>query len=91
MFNLLSTVTLQPAIVQTTFIMTCRSTHVLFELVHQFVPLPLEGHHLLLGLLFIGGRQFQQCNISIFLADGCQQSLLSEEEKQRYGISTYIL
>lgn len=53
----------------------------LFELVHQFVPLSLEGKHLLLGLLFIGGRQFQQCNVSILLTDGCQQSLLSKGEK----------
>lgn len=55
-------------------------THMLFQLVHQFVPLPLEGQHLLLGFLFIGSRQFQQCYISVFLADGRQQSLLSEGE-----------
>lgn len=81
-FSFWLTLPWQPATVQTEISLTlCCSTNVLFELVHQFVPLPLEGQHLLLGLLFIGGWQFQQGNISIFLTDGCQQSLLPEEEK----------
>lgn len=57
------------------------STNVLFELVHQFVPFPLEAQHLLLGLLLAGGRQFQQSNVCIFLTDGCRQRLLPAEEK----------
>lgn len=48
----------------------------LFELVHEFVPFSLEGHHLLLGFLLVGGRQLQKSDISIFFTNGRQQSLL---------------
>ena len=58
----------------------------LLELMHQLVALPLESHHFLLSLLLIGCRQFQQCNISIFLADGGKQCLLPGDDKLHYDL-----
>lgn len=61
-------------------VVVCYQLHsalrLLFKLVHQSVLFSLEGQHLLLGLLLIGGRQLQQRDVSILLTNGCQESLL---------------
>lgn len=50
--------------------------HLLFELLHQSVFLPLQQSHLILGLLLLRGRQLQQGDVSVLLADSSQQRLL---------------
>lgn len=57
--------------------------HLLLELLHQPVLLSLQGSHLLLRLL-LGGRQLQQGDVGILLADGGQQSLLPAREGTRF-------
>lgn len=65
--------------------------YLLFELVHEPVFFPLQSHHFLLGLLTLGRGQLQQGDVSIFLTDRGQQSLLSERKKKKNWLIEYIM
>lgn len=52
--------------------------YLLLQLMHEAVLLSLQGHHLLLGLLLLRGRELQQGDVRVFFTNGCQQGLLPE-------------
>ena len=54
------------------------ATNQFFELVLQLFLLFIETFHLG-GILFCSSASFQDGNVGIFLADGCQDGLLSEK------------